>query len=100
MALQYVNALRTRAYGSTSGNITSDELTTDFILDERGRELYWECFRRSDLIRNNKFVEGTYLWPWKGGVSTGTGVAAYRKLFPIPSTDITSNRNLVQNPGY
>jgi hypothetical protein len=99
-ATSYINLLRARAYGSTSGNINSTDLTLDFILDERGRELYWECFRRSDLIRHNKFVEGTYLWPWKGGVSTGTAVASYRKLFPIPSTDITSNRNLVQNPGY
>jgi hypothetical protein len=100
LATSYINLLRTRAYGNNTGNITSAALTRDFILDERGRELYWECFRRTDLIRNNKFVEGTYLWPWKGGVGSGTAVPAYRKLFPIPSTDITSNRNLVQNPGY
>lgn len=99
-AVGYINALRTRAYGNTSGNINEGQLTVDFILDERARELYWEGHRRTDLIRYNKFVEGTYLWPWKGGVSSGTAVASFRKLFPIPSRDVNSNRNLVQNPGY
>ncbi|MGZ8537970.1 MAG: RagB/SusD family nutrient uptake outer membrane protein [Flavisolibacter sp.] len=99
-ALGYINALRTRAYGNTSGNITESQLTVDFILDERARELYWEGFRRTDLIRYNKFVEGTYLWPWKGGVSSGTGVPAFRKLYPIPSRDVNSNTNLKQNTGY
>ncbi len=99
-ALGYINNLRTRAYGNTSGNISSGQLTLDFILDERARELYWEGFRRTDLIRFNKFVEGTYLWPWKGGVASGTGVSAVRKLYPLPSRDVNSNTNLVQNPGY
>jgi starch-binding outer membrane protein, SusD/RagB family len=99
-AVTYINLLRARAYGNATGNIGASELTTDFVLDERSRELYWEGFRRTDLIRHNKFVEATYLWPWKGGVSSGTGVASFRKLFPIPSTDINSNTNLKQNPGY
>jgi hypothetical protein len=99
-ALGYINNIRTRAYGNTSGNITSTDLTLDFILDERARELYWEGFRRTDLIRYNKFVESSYLWPWKGGVSSGTGVSAVRKLYPIPSREINSNTNLIQNPGY
>ncbi len=94
-ALQYVNMLRQRAGAATLSSISLQD-----ILDERGRELYWEGFRRTDLIRYNQFVEGSYLWPWKGGVQTGTSVAAYRKLFPIPSADISSNTNLVQNPGY
>lgn len=100
LALTYVNNLRTRAYGGATGNITSSQLTTDFILDERARELYWEGFRRTDLIRYNKFVESTYLWPWKGGVAGGTGVASFRKVYPIPSADISSNVKLTQNPGY
>ena len=100
-ALNYINTLRTRAYGgSTSGNITDSDLTLDFIIDERGRELCWEGFRRTDLIRFDRFTEDTYLWPWKGGVSSGTGVPSFRKLFPIPIADINSNTNLVQNPGY
>jgi len=99
-ALGYINALRTRAYGNATGNITTGQLTTDFILDERARELYWEGHRRTDLIRYNKFVESSYLWPWKGGVSSGTGVQAFRKLYPIPSRDVNVNLNLVQNAGY
>ncbi|HKO82928.1 MAG TPA: RagB/SusD family nutrient uptake outer membrane protein [Chitinophagaceae bacterium] len=99
-AVGYINSIRTRAYGNTSGNISTGQLTADFILDERARELYWEGHRRTDLIRNNKFVEGTYLWPWKGGVSSGTGVSGNRRLYPIPSRDINANTNLIQNPGY
>ncbi|HXB07475.1 MAG TPA: RagB/SusD family nutrient uptake outer membrane protein [Puia sp.] len=99
-ALNYINALRTRAYGSASGNIAAGQLTTDYILDERGRELYYECFRRTDLIRYGKFTTGAYLWAWKGGVASGTAVADKYNLFPIPSTDLSSNPNLHQNPGY
>ena len=99
-ALGYINSIRTRAYKNTSGNIGSSDLTLDFIIDERGRELYWEGHRRTDLIRFNRFVESTYLWPWKGNVANGTGVDAHYKLFPIPSSEISANQNLVQNPGY
>jgi hypothetical protein len=104
LALSYVNKIRGRAYGndpnSTAGNISQGQLNLDFILDERARELYWEGFRRTDLIRFNRFVESSYLWPWKGGVSSGTGVAAFRKLYPLPSSDVNANPNLIQNPGY
>lgn len=100
LALGYINALRTRAYGNASGNITAPSLTLDFIIAERGRELYWEGFRRTDLIRFDRFTEGTYLWPWKGGVAAGQGVQAFRKLYPIPSSDLVTNPNLVQNTGY
>lgn len=99
-ALGYINALRTRGYGNASGNIAPGQLTTDFILDERARELFWEGFRRTDLIRYNKFTTATYLWAWKGGVVSGTGVDSKYNIFPIPSTDLTANPNLVQNPGY
>ena len=72
-ALDYINALRTRAYGDASGNITDAELTLDFILDERGRELLWEGHRRTDLIRYGRFTGGVYIWAWKGGVAGGPG---------------------------
>ncbi len=100
LALQYMNAIRTRAYGNVSGNITAGQLTLDFILDERARELYWEGFRRTDLIRYDRFVEGTYLWPWKGGVSGGQAVDPKYKIYPLPSSDISVNPNLHQNTGY
>ncbi|WP_443944682.1 RagB/SusD family nutrient uptake outer membrane protein [Pedobacter sp. AW1-32] len=100
LALTYVNALRTRAYGNTSGNVVAAALTTDFYLDERGRELYWEGHRRTDLIRYGKFTGSTYLWAFKGGVKAGANVPAYRNLYPIPQADLIANPNLVQNTGY
>jgi hypothetical protein len=100
LALSYINLLRQRAYGNASGNITAAEMTLDLLLDERSRELYWEGHRRTDLIRYNRFTTTDYLWPWKGGVSSGTGVSATRNIYPIPSADMNANRNLTQNPGY
>ncbi len=100
-ALTYVNKIRTRAYdGSLAGNITAGQLTTQFILDERARELYWEGFRRTDLVRYGQFVEGTYLWPFKGGIKAGTSVGSFRTVFPIPDADRAVNPNLKQNTGY
>ena len=99
-ALTYINKIRTRAYGSAVGNITSGTLTTDFILDERARELYWEGFRRTDLVRYDKFTTASYVWPFKGGVKAGTSVGAYRNLYPIPDQDRAVNPNLKQNTGY
>jgi len=97
-ALGYLNLLRQRAYGNASGNILSYSLND--IIDERGRELYWEGFRRTDLIRFGRFSEGTYLWPFKGGIKAGKDFAATRKLYPLPASDISSNPNLTQNTGY
>lgn len=99
-ALAFVNALQERAYGDTSGNITQNELTLDFILDERSRELYWEGHRRTDLIRFGKFTGGSYLWPWKGNVKEGAATESFRDLFPIPSADLGANPTLKQNTGY
>ncbi len=99
-ALGYVNALRQRAYGSASGNITAGQLTLDFILDERARELYWEGTRRTDLIRYAKFTGSAYLWPWKGKVAAGAPTESFRDLYPIPSNDLGANPTLKQNPGY
>jgi starch-binding outer membrane protein, SusD/RagB family len=99
-AVNYINLLRQRAYGNTSGNITSSNLTLDFILDERGRELYWEGHRRTDLVRFGQFTNGTYVWQWKGNTKNGTQTSSYRNLFPIPVNDINANSNLIQNPGY
>jgi hypothetical protein len=99
-ALNYVNDLRTRAYGDNTGNITSSQLTLPFILDERGRELYWEGYRRTDLVRFGELTTGTYLWPWKGDVSSGRATDAKYNIFPLPSSDVSANPNLKQNTGY
>lgn len=99
-ALGYVNDLRERAYGNTSANITSGQLTLDFMLDERARELYWECHRRTDLIRFDKFTGGAYVWEWKGNVQAGAATESFRDLYPIPTNDMNANPNLKQNDGY
>ena len=99
-ALGYINQLRSRAYGNASGNIADSNLTLDFILDERARELYWEGLRRTDLIRYGKFTGGSYLWSFKGGAASGVAVPDYRNLYPIPQDARTANENLTQNTGY
>jgi len=63
-------------------------------------ELYWEGHRRTDLIRYNQLTTATYLWPWKGGIASGTAVDAKYNIFPIPATNRTANPNLTQNTGY
>lgn len=99
-ALDYINQLRSRAFGDNSQNITQGELDLDFILDERSRELYWEGLRRTDLIRFDRFTTGDYLWPFKGNVPNGTAVSSHRNLYPIPANVILVNSNLTQNPQY
>ena len=96
-ALQYVNALRTRAGAPT---ITQSELTVDFLLDERARELFWEAHRRTDLIRYGRFTGGTKLWQFKGGVQGGRATEAFRNLYPIPAAELAAGPGLVQNTGY
>lgn len=98
-ALGYINMLRERAYGNTSGNITQGDLTLGFILDERSREMYWEGTRRIDLIRFGQFTTAG-VWPWKGGEENGVVTDAKYNIFPIPATDLAANPNLVQNNGY
>ncbi|NRB82203.1 MAG: RagB/SusD family nutrient uptake outer membrane protein [Winogradskyella sp.] len=98
-ATGYINQLRERAYGDTSGNISEGDLTLDFIIDERSRELYWEAHRRTDLIRFDQFSDNG-VWQWKGGVQSGTTTDSFRDLMPLPATDLGINTNLEQNPGY
>ncbi len=97
-ALAYLNLLRARAYGNSSGNLNT--ISLDIVLEERSKELYWEAFRRTDLIRYGKYTGGSYLWPFKGGQATGRAVESFRTLFPIPAADLIANPNLEQNTGY
>lgn len=98
-ALGLVNQIRERAYGNTSGNITDAQMNLDFFIDERGRELYLEYVRRTDLVRFNLYTTADYLWNWKGGVPEGTAVGSRYNYFPIPATEISANHNL-SNPTY
>jgi len=93
--LAYLNQVRARAGLSA---LSSYDART--LMEERGRELYHECWRRSDLIRLGFFVGTDYLWDWKGGDQNGTSTDSYRTLFPIPSSDLNANANLSQNEGY
>ena len=99
-AVSLINQIRERGFGGSSGTISSGDLTLDFILDERSRELYWEGQRRTDLIRYNRFTNSSYLWPFKGNEPTGVGVDEYRNLFPLPANVVAINSNLTQNEGY
>ena len=85
-ALDIVNNLRSVRNASALGSLGPDEL-----IAERGRELYWEGWRRQDLIRFGKFLEA-----WGDKPASGPE----RLLFPIPSAALSVNPNLEQNPGY
>jgi starch-binding outer membrane protein, SusD/RagB family len=85
-ALAMVNALRATRNASALTSI--NEAT---MLDERGRELYWEGIRRVDQIRF-----GTFNNTW----SEKTNTEPFRVLFPIPQQALDSNPNLKPNPGY
>lgn len=87
-ALTIVNDIRTKRGAST---LTA--LTAQSLLDERGREMYWEGWRRNDLIRFGKFLDAV-------GPTRPTKSGNERLLFPIPNQQLAVNANLEQNPGY
>lgn len=86
-ALTMVNALRT-ARGATA----LATLTDAALLAERGRELYWEGWRRNDQIRFGKFNDPVQ--------NRTTASPAFRVVFPIPQKELEINANLKQNFGY
>lgn len=92
-----INALRQRANTSTQNTYS-----TNFILDERARELFYEGFRRTDLIRYHQFGgnDATYKWQWKGGAQYGVRFDSHLNVFAIPNDDLEANSNLTQNAGY
>ncbi|RRO13868.1 RagB/SusD family nutrient uptake outer membrane protein [Flavobacteriaceae bacterium 14752] len=85
-ALQIINDIRTAREASTLSSLTADD-----IIDERGRELWWEGHRRTDLIRFGEFNDA---WTEKSASEP------FRVLFPIPERTVANNPNLTQNPGY
>lgn len=96
-AKDYIDALRNRAHAAVSPSYTLND-----VLDERARELYCEGLRRTDLIRFNQFggTQATYNWDLKGGSKNGTTFAKTYNLYPIPSSEVLSNKNLTQIDGY
>ena len=96
-AKKYIDALRNRAHAAVRPSYTLND-----VLDERSRELYCEGQRRTDLIRFNQFggTQATYKWELKGGSTNGTTFAKTNNVYPIPSSEILSNKNLTQIDGY
>jgi hypothetical protein len=88
-ALSIVNALRT--HPSRAASALSSVSPTD-IYDERGRELWWESWRRQDMIRFGKFLENFQEKEY-------TSDPKYL-IYPIPDDQLAVNPNLKQNPGY
>lgn len=88
-ALTLINQLRDIREASPLTALTDQD-----IIDERGRELYIEFWRRQDLIRFGDFLEP---WLYKDPAAVGN---EDRLLFPIPITAVSTNPNLEQNPGY
>lgn len=97
LAVPDINELRGRAHAST---VSTEDITEDFLIDEWSREFFVEGRRRSDLVRFRRFSGSSYIWPFKGGVPTGTGVQSFYDIYPIPSDELASNKNMSQNPDY
>ena len=96
-AKEYIDALRNRAHAAVRASYTLND-----VLDERSRELYCEGQRRTDLIRFNQFggTQATYKWELKGGSTNGTTFTKTYNLYPLPSSEVRSNKNLTQIDGY
>ena len=91
--IDLINQVRNRC--NATPLVLSDynkESLRDFLCDERGRELYCEGHRRTDLIRFGKLIEKVK--------EKGYNAQDYMTLFPIPQSAINENPNLKQNPGY
>ena len=98
LGLPYLEALSQRAGVEPP---SAADITPRFLMSERARELYWEAHRRTDLIRYGVYFSDYYLWPYKGGDSyAGSSFPAYKCLFPLPPTELATNKSLKQNPGY
>ena len=99
-----INVLRNRANAST---VSQSDMTLDFILDERARELIGEENRRMTLVRTGTLVRRardlTGTAPLAGGaIETTIGLQDFNVLLPIPQSEINLNKDAVleQNPGY
>jgi len=88
-ALSIVNAIRT---DPSRGATAMAFVNLDSLLDERGRELWWEGWRRQDLIRFEKFLDPLQEKDYQSDPKY--------LLFPIPNDQLAVNPKLQQNHGY
>lgn len=88
-----------KALADRAGVAAPSTIDEDFLMAERARELMWEGHRRTDLIRYNKWLSG-YNWTYKGGNFGGQDLPSHFNVFPVPSTELATNLDLQQNPGY
>ena len=88
-----------KALADRAGVAAPQTIDEDFLMAERARELMWEGHRRTDLIRYNKWISG-YNWTYKGGNFGGQDLPSHFNVFPVPSTELATNLDLQQNPGY
>jgi starch-binding outer membrane protein, SusD/RagB family len=98
-AIDLINEVRNRAFNHNPDKIvklsdfTNAEELLDWILKERGWELYFEGHRRIDLIRHGKFLS-------KAQERGAIDVAEFRETWPIPQAELDKNKNLIPTPGY
>jgi starch-binding outer membrane protein, SusD/RagB family len=110
-AAELLNVLRQRAaYRKTNTaaqntaaaeamKITANDVTVDFILDERSRELFGEWMRYHDLVRTKSLVRRVKTWNTEAAVN----VKDFHALRPIPQSQIdrtVEGPKFPQNPGY
>ena len=95
-ALSIVNTLHAARHAAPISAITlvnaGNLYDPTTILEERQKELWWESWRREDMIRMGVFLQA---WDLKSA-----DVGTTYLLFPIPVTQVVANPNLKQNPGY
>jgi hypothetical protein len=94
-----INVLRTRA---NAPQVTAGQMTLNFVLDERARELIGEENRRQTLMRTGTLVERSLRLNSGDVQHPTTGLADKNMLLPIPLSEIQLNKDAVldQNPGY
>jgi len=118
-AYEAINQVRRRAFGKALNEVNGDSdapigmdkiAFLDYIRDERLREFCFEGIRRHDLIRWGIYVPTMNALgrdisvnapaPHRYGGNAGLNTTERNVLFPIPNTELTINKQIVQNPGW
>ncbi len=98
-AYRKTNTAAQNAAAAAAMTITADDVTVDFILDERSREFFGEWMRFQDLVRTKSLVRRIQAW----NNEAGPYVKDFHMLRPIPQSQIdrtVEGPAFTQNPGY